>query len=67
VGRSDRVVQVTMIAGRKPQQKRALYKRMTELLAKSPGPRQQDLVIHLVETAWEKWSFGNGAAQYMDS
>ena len=40
-----------MIAGRKPQQKRALYKRLTELLAKSPGPRQQDLVIHLVETA----------------
>jgi len=69
VERSDHVVfvQITMSFGRKPQQKRALYKRMAELLTKSPGLRPQDLVINLVETSWENWSFGNGAAQYMDS
>ena len=69
VDRSDRVVfvQIIMSFGRKPQQKRALYIRMAELLAKSPGLRPQDLVINLVETAWENWSFGNGAAHYMDS
>jgi phenylpyruvate tautomerase PptA (4-oxalocrotonate tautomerase family) len=69
VDRSDRVVfvQVTMSVGRKPQQKRALYKRMVELLAESPGLRAQDLLINLVETSWENWSFGNGEAQYMDS
>lgn len=69
VERSDRVVfvQITMSTGRKPQQKRALFKRMAELLAQSPGLRPQDLMINLVEVAWENWSFGNGDAHYMDA
>jgi 4-oxalocrotonate tautomerase len=69
VSRSDRVVfvQITMSVGRKPQQKRALYKRMAEILAESPGLRPEDLLINLVEVAWENWSFGNGQAHYMDS
>jgi len=69
IQRSDRVVfvQITMSAGRKPQQKRRLYKRMAEILAENAGLRPQDLVINLVEVAWENWSFGNGEAQYMDS
>ncbi|HWW18329.1 MAG TPA: tautomerase family protein [Candidatus Saccharimonadales bacterium] len=69
VQRSDRVVfvQITMSSGRKPQQKRKLYKRMAEILAESPGLRPQDLVINLVEISWENWSFGNGDAQYMDA
>jgi 4-oxalocrotonate tautomerase len=66
VKRSDRVVfiQITLSAGRKPSQKRALYKRIAELLAKSPGVRPEDVLINLVEVAWENWSFGNGVAQY---
>jgi len=66
IKRTDRVVliQITLSAGRKPGQKRALYKRITELLAKSPGVRPEDVVINLVEVAWENWSFGNGVAQY---
>jgi len=66
---SDNVVfvQITLSAGRKPQQKRKLYKRMAEILAESPGLKPQDLVINLVEVVWENWSFGNGEAQYMDS
>jgi 4-oxalocrotonate tautomerase len=66
VQRSDRVVliQITLSAGRKPAQKRALYKRITEFLAKHPGVRPEDVVIHLVEVVWENWSFGNGVAQY---
>ncbi len=60
-------VQITMSAGRKPQQKRKLFQRMAEILAESPGLQLQDLIIHLVEVAWENWSFGNGEAQYMDS
>jgi 4-oxalocrotonate tautomerase len=68
VPRSDRVVfvQITLSTGRKPQQKRLLYKRMSELLAESPGLRPEDLLINLVEVSWENWSFGNGEAQYMD-
>ena len=69
VRRSDRVVfvQITLSFGRKPQQKRLLYKRMAEILAENPGLRKEDLLINLVEVAWENWSFGNGAAQYMDA
>jgi 4-oxalocrotonate tautomerase len=59
-------VQITLSTGRKPQQKRQLYKRMAEILAESPGVRPEDLVINLVEVSWENWSFGNGEAQYMD-
>jgi phenylpyruvate tautomerase PptA (4-oxalocrotonate tautomerase family) len=69
IQRSDNVVfvQITLSAGRKPQQKRKFYKRVAELLAESPGVKPADLVINLVEVAWENWSFGNGEAQYMDA
>jgi 4-oxalocrotonate tautomerase len=66
VGRSNDIVlvQVTLSAGRKPGQKRKLFQRMAEILAKNSGLRSEDLMINLVETAWENWSFGNGEAQY---
>jgi len=66
IDRSDDIVivQITLSAGRKPGQKRKLFQRMAEILAKNPGLRPQDLMINLVETAWENWSFGNGEAQY---
>jgi 4-oxalocrotonate tautomerase len=66
VKRSDKIVfvQITLSTGRKPGQKRALFKRMAQLLAKSPGLRAEDLFINLVEVSWENWSFGNGEAQY---
>jgi 4-oxalocrotonate tautomerase len=69
IQRSDKVVfvQITLSAGRKPQQKRKLFQRMAEILAESAGLKPQDLVINLVEVAWENWSFGNGEAQYMDA
>ena len=69
IQRSDRVVfvQITLSTGRKPQQKRKLFKRIAELLQESPGLRRQDVLINLVEVSWENWSFGNGEAQYMDS
>jgi len=69
VPHSDKIVfvQITLSSGRKPQQKRMLYKRITELLAASPGIASQDVVINLVEVSWENWSFGKGEAQYMDA
>ncbi len=69
IPRTDNVifVQITLSAGRKPQQKRKLFKRMAEILAESPGLKPQELVINLVEVVWENWSFGNGEAQYMDT
>jgi len=69
IQRFDNIVlaQITMSTGRKPQQKRKFFQRMAEILAESPGLKPQDLVINLVEFAWENWSFGNGEVQYMDS
>lgn len=66
IERSDDIVmvQITLSAGRKPPQKRKLYQRIAENLARNPGVRPQDVMINLVETAWENWSFGNGEAQY---
>jgi len=66
IDRTDGIVfvQITLSAGRKPGQKKKLYQRMAEILAKTPGLRPQDLMINLVETQWENWSFGNGEAQY---
>ncbi len=58
------MVQITLSTGRKLAQKRKLMKRMAEILQENPGLRPQDLMINLVEVAWENWSFGNGEAQY---
>jgi 4-oxalocrotonate tautomerase len=69
VPHSDSIVfvQITLSTGRKPQQKRKLYKRMAEILAATADLNPRDLIINLVEVSWENWSFGNGQAQYMDS
>ncbi|MGA2426155.1 MAG: tautomerase family protein [Terriglobales bacterium] len=66
IHRSEKVVliQITLSVGRKPGQKRALFRRIVELLAKSPGIRPEDIFVNLVEVAWENWSFGLGEAQY---
>jgi 4-oxalocrotonate tautomerase len=66
IERSDDIVmvQITLSAGRKPPQKRKLFQRMAEILGQNPGLRPQDLMVSLVEVAWENWSFGNGESQY---
>ena len=66
VARSDGVVlvQITLNAGRTVDMKKALYARMADLLADSPGVRREDVFVSLVEVAKENWSFGNGVAQY---
>lgn len=66
VQRDDNIVfvQITLSTGRKLAQKRKLFKKITELLSENPGLRPEDVMINLVEVAWENWSFGNGEAQY---
>jgi 4-oxalocrotonate tautomerase len=66
IQRNDDVVfvQITLSTGRKLAQKRKLFKRIAEVLSENPGLKPQNLVINLVEVAWENWSFGNGEAQY---
>jgi 4-oxalocrotonate tautomerase len=66
IQRTDDVifVQITLNTGRTVDQKRALYKKITELLEKDPGVRPENVVINLVEVVKENWSFGNGLAPY---
>ena len=58
------IIQMTVSNTRTVEQKKALYRRIVERLAKHPGLRPQDVFINLVEVAKENWSFGNGEAQY---
>ncbi|MFM0171423.1 tautomerase family protein [Paraburkholderia sediminicola] len=66
VQRSDDlvIIQITLNNTRTLEQKKALYKRMADELAESPGLRREDVFINLVEVLKENWSFGNGIAQY---
>jgi len=66
ISRTDSVVfiQITLNSGRTVAQKRALYRRVCELLAENPGLRAEDVLINLVEVPPENWSFGSGEAQY---
>ena len=58
------VIQLTVSNTRTLEQKKALYKRIVDELAESPGLRREDVFINLVEVEKENWSFGNGIAQY---
>ena len=66
VERSDDlvIIQITLNNTRTLEQKKALYQRMADELAESPGLRREDVFINLVEVLKENWSFGNGIAQY---
>lgn len=66
IKRTDDVVfiQITMNVGRTVEMKRALYRRVTELLGAEPGIRPEDVMVNLVEVPKENWSFGNGIASY---
>ncbi len=66
VTRSDDLVYIaiTVFDTRTPEQKKALYKRIAELLGENPGIRPEDLFIVLTGSAKENWSFGHGVAQF---
>lgn len=66
IARGDDLVfiQLTVSNTRTVEQKKALYRRITERLAQNPGVRAEDVFINLIEVAKENWSFGNGQAQY---
>jgi len=58
------IIQITMSAGRTLEVRKALFRRMADLLHQEAGLRKEDVFINLVEVAKENWSFGNGEAQY---
>lgn len=59
-------VQITCAEGRSVDQKKALYGRIAQNAAKDAGVREEDVIINLVETKRENWSFGNGTAPFAE-
>src|SRR5258708_38806601 len=55
------IVQITLRAGRSDDKKRALYRRITELLAENPGVRPQDGMIVLGDNGLIDWACGAGS------
>jgi phenylpyruvate tautomerase PptA (4-oxalocrotonate tautomerase family) len=59
------LIQIFLSRGRTTEVKQALYRRIAERLALSPGIRPDDVMIVLTEVGLEDWSFGRGEAQYV--
>jgi 4-oxalocrotonate tautomerase len=66
VDRSADLVQVQgfWAPGKTIEAKLAMYRRIVERLGDNPGIRPEDVLISVVETAAENWSFGNGETQF---
>jgi 4-oxalocrotonate tautomerase len=66
IARSEDIVfiQITANNTRTVEQKKALFRRIAELLGDKPGIRPEDVFVNLVEVEKENWSLGNGIAQY---
>jgi 4-oxalocrotonate tautomerase len=66
VARSDDLVliQITVFNTRTVEQKKALFRRIAELLGDSPGIRPEDVFVNVLEAAKENWSVGHGLAQF---
>jgi 4-oxalocrotonate tautomerase len=64
--RSDDLVfiQITVFDTRTVEQKKALFRRIAELLGESPGIRPADVFVNVLEAAKENWSVGHGLAQF---
>ena len=58
------VIQITCAEGRTTEQKKALYRAIARNLEAEAGVPKADVIINLVETKRENWSFGNGEAPF---
>lgn len=57
-------VQISCSPGRSVDMKKALYAKIAEEIARSSSFKAEDVIINLLETPRENWSFGLGVAQY---
>jgi len=62
--RSDNYVLICITAGkpRSTSMKETFYRRLTEVLAESPGIRPEDVMVVVSMTSFDGWSFGGGVA-----
>ena len=66
VSRSDELlyIQITVFDSRTAEQKKALYRRIAELLGENPGIRPEDVFVNVLDAAKENWSVGHGHASF---
>ena len=66
VKHSDHVVfvQISCSPGRSLDMKKALYAKIASDIVHSSSFKAEDVIINLLETNRENWSFGLGVAQY---
>lgn len=57
-------VQISCSPGRTLEMKKALYKSIADGIASASTFKSEDVIINLLETSRENWSFGLGIAQY---
>jgi 4-oxalocrotonate tautomerase len=57
-------IQITVFNTRTVEQKKALFRRMAELLGENPGIRPEDIFVVILDAAKENWSVGHGLAQF---
>ncbi|WP_024512288.1 tautomerase family protein [Bradyrhizobium sp. ARR65] len=57
-------IQITVFNTRTAEQKKALFRRIAELLGESPGIRSEDVFVNILDAAKENWSVGQGLAQF---
>ena len=57
-------VQISCSPGRSLDMKKALYAKIATDVAAASSFKVEDVIINLLETSRENWSFGLGVAQY---
>jgi len=57
-------IQITVFNTRTVEQKKALFRRIAELLCERPGLRPEDVFVTVLDAAKENWSVGHGLAQF---
>ena len=57
-------IQITVFDTRTAEQKKALFRRIAELLRESHGIRPEVVFVNILDAAKENWSVGNGLAQF---
>ncbi|GEK28264.1 tautomerase family protein [Furfurilactobacillus siliginis] len=60
------MIQVTMRAGRTEEQKRTFYQDLVAELEATTKIQKNDVMVVISENGSPDWSFGNGAAQFLN-
>ncbi|MYV04810.1 tautomerase family protein [Furfurilactobacillus milii] len=68
IDRTDKfvMIQITMRGGRTETQKRTFYEDLVKELQSSAGIEPNDVMVVISENGSPDWSFGNGAAQFLN-